>query len=81
MKLRLGITLWLLSWVPYGLILGLSGIGLTMAWTGEVLLGITGLAITGTEFAQAVKDRGWKGAPAVAWHAMIHGQSVEGEGS
>ncbi len=67
MKLRLGIGLWLLSWVPYGLILGLSGAWLTVAWTIEVLLGITGLAIAGTEFAQAVKDRGWKGAPAVAW--------------
>ena len=77
MKLRLGITLWLLSWVPYGLILGLSGAWLTVAWTVEILLGITGLAIAGTEFAQAVKDRGWKGAPAVAWNAMIHGRDVE----
>jgi hypothetical protein len=77
MKLRLGITLWLLSWVPYGLILGLSGAWLTAAWMVEILLGITGLAIAGTEFAEAVKDRGWKGAPAVAWQAMLHGQSVE----
>ncbi len=81
MKLRLGITLWLLSWVPYGIILGLSGAALTIAWTVEILLGITGLAIAGSEFAEAVKDRGWKGAPSVAWHAMIHGQDVEAEGS
>ncbi len=81
MKLRLGITLWILSWVPYGVIFGLSGVALTLAWTVEILLGIAGLAIAGTEFAQAVKDRGWKGAPAVAWRAMIHGQSIEAEGS
>ena len=81
MKLRIGITLWLLSWVPYGIILGLSGVALTLAWTVEILLGITGLAIAGAEFAQAVKDRGWKGAPAVAWHAMVHGQSIEAEKS
>jgi len=76
-KLRLGITLWILSWVPYGLILGLSGGWLTAAWTVEILLGISGLAIAGTEFAQAVKDSGWKGAPAIAWHAMLHGKDIE----
>ena len=73
MKLRLGIVLWILSWVPYGLIFGLSGASLTIAWTVEILLGITGLAIAGTEFAQAVKDKGWKGAPAVAWRSLVRG--------
>ncbi len=77
MKLRLGIALWILSWVPFGLILGLSGGWLTLAWTVEILLGVTGLAIAGTEFAQAVKDKGWKGAPAIAWNAMLHGKDVE----
>ena len=76
-KLRLGITLWILSWVPYGLILGLSGASLTIAWTVEILLGITGLAIAGTEFAQAVRDRGWKGAPAVALRSLVHGRGIE----
>ncbi len=75
-RLRLGITLWILSWVPYGLLLDLSGAWLTVAWTVEVLLGILGLAIAGTEFAQAVKARGWRGAPAVAWQAMLRGRDV-----
>ena len=77
MKLRLGIMLWISSWVPYGLIFGLSGASLTLAWTVEILLGITGLAIAGTEFAQAVKGKGWKGAPAVAWRSLARGQSIE----
>ena len=75
-RLRLGIMLWILSWVPYGLIFGLSGASLSVAWTVEILLGITGLALAGTEFAQAVKDRGWKGAPAVAWRSLVHGQDI-----
>jgi hypothetical protein len=75
-KIRVGVTLWILSWVPYGLVLGLSGTSLTIAWTVEILLGITGLAIAGTEFAQAVKDRGWKGAPAIAWRSLLHGEGV-----
>ncbi len=77
MKLRLGITLWILSWVPYGLILGLSGAWLTVAWTVEIALGVIGLAIAGREFAQAIKDRGWRGAPAVAWQAMLRGKDID----
>lgn len=76
-KLRLGITLWILSWIPYGLILGLSGASLTIAWTVEIVLGITGIAIAGTEFGQAVKDEGWKGAPLVAWRSLLHGQGIQ----
>jgi hypothetical protein len=76
-KLRVGIILWLLSWVPYGLILGLTDAWLTLAWTFEILLGIVGLALAGTEFAQAVKAKGWKGAPRVAWHALLHGAAVD----
>ena len=79
-KLRIGIVLWLLSWVPYALILGLSGAWYTVAWAVEITLGIVGLALAGTEFAQAVKTRGWKGAPQVAWHALLHGSDVEAAG-
>ena len=42
-----------------------------------ILLGIVGLALAGTEFAQAVKAKGWKHAPGVAWHALLHGRDVE----
>ena len=76
MKLRLGVVLWLLSWIPYGIILGLDAMWLTVSVTFEILLGIAGLALAGTQFAQAVKQRGWKHAPAVAWHALVHGQDV-----
>ena len=80
MKLRIGILLWILSWVPYGLIFGLSGIWLTLAWTFEILLGLTGLALAGSEFARAVHDSGWTGAPRVVWHMLIHGQDAAESG-
>jgi hypothetical protein len=76
MRLRLGISMWLLSWVPYGVILGLSGAWLTAAWTFEILLGLAGLAVAGAEFAEAVKEGGWRRAPAVAWRAIVHGQKI-----
>src|SRR5208283_4742551 len=77
MKLRLGIALWLLSWVPYGILLGLKGAWFTIAWVVEILLGITGLALAGTEFAKAVKENGWRGAPIVAWRTMIRGRGID----
>jgi hypothetical protein len=76
-KLRIGIILWALSWVPYGLILGLDGVALTAAWAFEITLGIVGIALAGTEFAQAVKAEGWKGAPKVAWRSLLHGSDVD----
>jgi hypothetical protein len=76
MRLRVGVVLWVSSWVPYGLILGLSGAWLTLSWVIEVLLGITGLALAGSEFASAVKAKGWRGAPRLAWSSLVHGTSV-----
>lgn len=75
MKLRLGITLWTLSWVPYGLILGPSGAWLTAAWTGSSAWNVWARDRR-NEFAQAVKDSGWKGAPAIAWNAILHGKDI-----
>ena len=76
-RLRLGILLWLLSWIPYGWILGITGPWLTLVWTIEIALGLAGLAIAGTEFARAAKECGWKRTPAVAWHAIVHGQDID----
>jgi hypothetical protein len=78
-RLRIGVLLWLLSWVPYGIILGLSGPALPLAWTVEIALGIIGLALAGTEFGHAVKAHGWKGAPGAAWDALVHGRELSPE--
>ena len=77
MRLRIGVILWLLSWVPYGIILGLSGAWYSLAWAFEITLGLVGIAIAGSAFGQAVKAHGWKGAPGVAWQALLHGNAVE----
>ena len=73
MRLRIGVALWALSWVPYGVLLGLSGTWLVVGWTAEVLLGIVGIALAGTAFRDLVKATGWKGAPGVAWRTLLHG--------
>jgi hypothetical protein len=76
-KLRVGVLLWAMSWVPYGVILGLSGWALTLSWAFEILLGISGLALAGSEFAEAVKEHGWRGAPKAAWRALRKGRDLE----
>ncbi len=76
MRLRLGVICWLLSWVPYGVIFGASGAWRTLVWAFEIALGLVGIALAGPEFARAVKQRGWKRAPGVAWHALVQGRSV-----
>jgi hypothetical protein len=78
-KLRIGVVLWALSWVPYGVILGLSGWMLTLSWGFEVLLGVSGLALAGSEFAVAVKEHGWRGAPAAVWRTLRTGNAASTE--
>jgi len=81
MKLRIGVALWILSWIPYGIVLGLDGAWLTLSWLFEITLGVVGIALAGTEFGQAVKECGWKRAPRVAWHALVHGTGVDAASS
>jgi hypothetical protein len=72
-RLRLGVTLWLLSWVPLAVIFGLTGEARILAWIVEIVLGVVGLALAGVEVANQVKTVGWRKAPGVAWHVLIHG--------
>ncbi len=73
MRLRVGVILWLLSWVPFAVLFGVSGDARVMIWTVQVVVGILGLAIAGTAFATGVKAVGWRHAPALAWRSLLHG--------
>jgi hypothetical protein len=69
-RFRVGVLLWVLSWVPYGVILGLHHPWLQVTWAIEITMGAVGLALAGTAFAAAVKAAGWRGAPVVAWNSL-----------
>ena len=81
MKLRVGVVLWLLSWIPYGLILdaifGLPRWLYICSWIFEIGLGLLGIWLAGTEFSKAVKRSGWKHAPHIALEGLIHGKSLD----
>ena len=70
-RLRVGVLLWVASWIPYGVLFGLRHPWLEITWMVEVLLGLAGLALAGTAFASAVKEGGWRRAPGIAWRAML----------
>jgi hypothetical protein len=75
MKLRFGVLVWLLSWVPYGVLLGVSGVWYAVTLAFEVLLGLVGIALAGSSFADTVKAVGWRRAPAAALHALVSGEA------
>jgi hypothetical protein len=76
MKLRIGILLWILSWVPYGIILGLEGAWYTLAWAFEFGIGFLGIALAGSEFLTVVKAHGWRHAPRIIWRIFWHGEEA-----
>lgn len=76
MRLRIGIVLWLMSWVPFAVIVGADGTERAAIWTAQVVIGILGLALAGTAFATMVKTVGWQHAPGAAWRTLLHGQSA-----
>jgi hypothetical protein len=71
LRLRAGVVLWFASWVPYGVLLGLSSPWLELSWAFEVLLGVLGVALAGSVFAASVKEAGWRHAPGVAWRTLL----------
>ena len=73
LMMRLGITLWIVSWVPVAAIFGWTGEARIATWIVQVVIGVIGLALAGREFAQIVKTVGWRRAPRIAGVALWRG--------
>ena len=86
-RLRVGLAIWLVSWVPFPVILLAIGhrFGwgqddasasrfLAIAWTVQIVLGLVGVAIAGSAAIGVVKAVGWRRLPRVAWAAIRHGE-------
>ena len=72
-RLRVGVILWLVSWVPFAVLFGATGSTIVLIWTLQIVVGLVGLAIAGTVFAAGVKSVGWRHAPGLAWRSLLHG--------
>jgi hypothetical protein len=73
MKLRVGILLWLVSWIPIPVLFGIEGTARAAVWTIQILVGLVGLAIAGAGFAELAKTAGWKRAIPLAARAAWTG--------
>jgi hypothetical protein len=69
----LGILLWLLSWVPIPILLGINGAARYAVWGVQILIGLLGLALAGSAFVDEVKNVGWRRAPGALGRALLHG--------
>jgi hypothetical protein len=74
-RLRVGILLWLLSWVPIPILFGITGPARYAVWGVQIVIGLVGLALAGSAFVEAVKQLGWKRAPAALGRALVRGDS------
>ena len=81
MKLRLGITLWILSWVPYGLIFGLSGAWLSAAWTGRSALECLGSRSPEPNSPKPSRTVVGRVLRPSLWNAIRHGKDIEATNS
>ena len=76
LRLRGGIALWLASWIPIPLILGVTGPARYVIWGLQFAIGAAGLALAGSVFVATVKAVGWKRAPAAVLHALLRGEGA-----
>ncbi len=55
------------------ILLGIDGWARYAVWGVQVVVGLCGLALAGSAFFDAVKQLGWKRAPAALGRALIRG--------
>ena len=85
-RLRLGITLIILSWLPFAQLLLLvahNGGKLTsesasstfrlIVWGIQIVIGFVGLWLAGQQTVAVAKQAGWKKAPKIVWELFRYG--------
>jgi hypothetical protein len=77
-RLRAGIVLCAVSWMPIAALLGASTTLRLVIWTAQILVGMAGVALAGSTFVAAVKRVGWRKAPRILWRGLIHGDGAAG---
>ena len=82
-RLRAGLALFVLSWVPVAQII-IWGAGITepragqfraAVWTVQFLVGFVGIALAGAESIRMARGLGWRRAPFALWTMFRTGRS------
>jgi len=85
-RLRIGIIIWLLSWMPFptlvvhtlhnsGHVESSKATSATYAvlWGAQICIGLFGLWLAGKETLGLVKSAGWRGTPKRLWQVVWRG--------
>ena len=79
-RIRLGIGLVVLSWVPFAqVVIAVGSMSESRAhdvrlaiWSVQVVVGLVGVAIAGKPTVDIVEQVGWRRAPRVIWNLLWH---------
>ena len=75
LRIRIGIALWLASWIPFPLLLQLHGWALVIGIAAQVIMGIVGLALAGSAVANEIRQAGWRQGLRAGWHLFSQNHS------
>ncbi len=89
LRLRIGVFLWVCSWIPFGSItlaiaraLGAdpadqaAHVYLMTTLTIEIVIGVVGVALAGSEAIAILKRVGWKHLPRAVWTILRTGATA-----
>lgn len=80
LRIRLGVGLVVLSWVPFAqIVIAIGSLSGSHAqevrvaiWSVQVVVGLIGVAIAGKPTIDIVKQVGWRRAPRTVWRLLWH---------
>ena len=85
LRLRAGITLFVLSWFPFAQLIiwaaamtepDAGKLRLTI-WTIQFLVGLIGIALAGAETIRLARNLGWRHTPTALWTMLRTGQAPQ----
>ncbi|GAA1949667.1 hypothetical protein GCM10009798_06100 [Nocardioides panacihumi] len=85
LRLRAGITLFILSWFPFAQLIiwatamtepDAGKLRLTI-WTIQFLIGFIGIALAGAETIRLARSLGWRRTPTALWSMLRTGQAPQ----
>ena len=69
-RIRVGVGLILVSWLPIAWLVSASAELRAVIWGVQIVIGLIGVAIAGSETIRIAKSRGWRNSPRAVWELL-----------
>jgi hypothetical protein len=66
-RIRVGVVLILVSWLPIAWLISASSELRAVIWGVQIVIGLIGVAIAGRETIRIAKSKGWRNSPRAVW--------------